>query len=153
MGLDMYLNAKKHVSGHSFETEATKKSFDALVRAVGLSKKEVKETSGEISLTVGYWRKANQVHSWFVQNCQDGEDDCGEYPVSRESLTELRLLCKETLETGTTSLLPTQSGFFFGSTNYDECYRNDLQDTIEQLDNVLDNPKFGHWEFSYHSSW
>ena len=25
---------------------------------------------------VGYWRKANQIHNWFVENVQDGEDDC-----------------------------------------------------------------------------
>lgn len=150
----MYLNAKKHVSSFSFEPEAKKKTFNALVRAAGFTKKEIKDDcSAEISFSVGYWRKANQIHNWFVQNCQGGNDNCDEYFVSRESLSILRQLCTEALETGTTSLLPTQGGFFFGSTNYDEYYKNDLKSTIKQLDNVLDNPKFEDWGFYYRSSW
>jgi|1186.fasta_scaffold611083_1 hypothetical protein len=31
----------------------------------------------------GYWRKANPVHRWFVENVQHGEDDCRKYYVSR----------------------------------------------------------------------
>ena len=154
MGLDMYLNAKKHVSGFSFEPEAKRKTFNALVRAAGLTKKEIKDgCSAEVTFDVGYWRKANQIHNWFVRNCQSGEDDCGEYSVSRESLAKLRHLCQETLETGTTSLLPTQSGFFFGSTEYDNDYKSDLKSTIKQLGNILDNPKFEGWGFYYRSSW
>ena len=26
---------------------------------------------------VGYWRKANAIHGWFVRNVQNGKDDCG----------------------------------------------------------------------------
>lgn len=25
---------------------------------------------------IGYWRKANHIHKWFVDCVQDGEDDC-----------------------------------------------------------------------------
>ena len=42
---------------------------------------------------VGYWRKANHIHNWFVQNIQDGKDDCGLYEVSKEKLKELLELC------------------------------------------------------------
>ena len=153
MGLDMYLNAKKHVSNYSWTQPENKKAHAALIKAAGLKKGDLAEGSAEVSFSVGYWRKANQIHNWFVQNCQDGEDDCGEHSVSRESLSILRQLCTEALETGTTSLLPTQGGFFFGSTNYDEYYKNDLKSTIKQLDNVLDNPKFEDWGFYYRSSW
>lgn len=38
---------------------------------------------------IGCWRKANQIHGWFVRNVQDGEDDCKEYEVSREQLAKL----------------------------------------------------------------
>ena len=38
---------------------------------------------------VGYWRKANAIHKWFVDNVQNGEDDCGDYSVSKELLEEL----------------------------------------------------------------
>jgi len=48
--------------------------------------------------------------------------------------------------------LPTTSGFFFGSTEYDEWYFQDLQSTVEIIDNALS--KIGdEWTFSYQSSW
>jgi len=47
---------------------------------------------------VAYWRKANQIHAWFVKNCQDGQDDCKDYQVSTEQLTELLSLCDRVLE-------------------------------------------------------
>lgn len=43
---------------------------------------------------VGYWRKANQIHNWFVINVQGGEDDCGCYEVSREQLEDLLECCR-----------------------------------------------------------
>jgi hypothetical protein len=46
-----------------------------------------------VTATVGYWRKANQVHRWFVENVQDGVDDCGRYEVTRDQLEELRTKC------------------------------------------------------------
>jgi hypothetical protein len=48
-------------------------------------------------------------------------------------------------------LLPTASGFFFGSTEYNEWYIDDLKNTIEQLDKCLALPD--DVEFEYHSSW
>lgn len=46
---------------------------------------------------VGYWRKANHIHKWFVDNVQDGEDDCKEYRVSIEQLHKLRDICFDIL--------------------------------------------------------
>lgn len=43
---------------------------------------------------VGYWRKANAIHKWFVDNIQDGEDDCGYYEIAPEQLEELLNICK-----------------------------------------------------------
>jgi len=51
-----------------------------------------------IDTRVGYWRKSNQIHGWFVKHCQDGEDDCRKHWISREKLTELLNLCKEVIE-------------------------------------------------------
>ena len=34
--------------------------------------------------------------------------------------------------------LPSRSGFFFGSTEYDDWYVRDLEDTVEQIDDVID---------------
>lgn len=43
---------------------------------------------------VGYWRKANHIHNWFVENVQDGEDDCRYHgEVTKEDLEELLVSC------------------------------------------------------------
>ena len=48
---------------------------------------------------VGYWRKANQIHNWFVEHVQDGEDDCAyHHECTREVLEELLDTCKTVLD-------------------------------------------------------
>jgi hypothetical protein len=49
---------------------------------------------GSIIEQVGYWRKSNQIHNWFVENVQNGVDDCGAYEVNEYQLQELLDLCK-----------------------------------------------------------
>lgn len=48
-------------------------------------------------------------------------------------------------------ILPTQPGFFFGGTDYDEGYLEDLENTIKQIDRVLALPD--RLFFSYRASW
>jgi len=56
-------------------------------------------------------------------------------------------------------LLPTKSGFFFGGTDYDEGYWEDLKQTRDELKKILeedeeDNGKFiPRLSYVYHSSW
>lgn len=101
---------------------------------------------------IGYWRKANAIHKWFVDNVQDGIDDCKNYFVDPSQLEELKELCQEVLNNPKKAkeLLPTESGFFFGPTEYDEWYFSDLRDTIEIIDWALDQ---NFCYFSYESSW
>ena len=42
---------------------------------------------------VGYWRKANAIHGWFVRECGNNVDECQEIPVSKIKLLELQALC------------------------------------------------------------
>ena len=51
------------------------------------------------------------------------------------------------------NLLPTAGGFFFGSTDYDEWYVEDIKDTVEQLNHVLKETDFRTEELFYNSSW
>ena len=108
-----------------------------------------------MSEEVGYWRKANAIHRWFVENVQNGEDDCGRYPVSREQLEELLEICKDikNYTEDPETLLPTQDGFFFGSTEYDEYYYEDIDRTIEILERVLAETDFDNYQITYHASW
>ena len=152
MGLDMYLRAKKYVSNYEFwpeEKELNKKLRESL----GVDHISDDHASVEVAIGVGYWRKANQIHAWFVENVQKGEDNCHEYYVDREQLKELLDLCKETLETKNAELLPPQSGFFFGSTDIDEYYWSDIEHTIEMLESVLNDRALDKFDFQYQSSW
>ena len=100
-----------------------------------------------------YWGKANQVHRWFVKHCQNDRDDCKPYPVSRAQLEDLLTSVKAVIvdPTRAEELLPTQSGFFFGGTEYDGYYRNQLKHTEKTLTEILAKPDVG--EIFYQSSW
>ena len=51
------------------------------------------------------------------------------------------------------ALLPTCDGFFFGSTEYDQWYMDDINQTIEILTEVLENTNFDIDMIVYGSSW
>ena len=104
---------------------------------------------------VGYWRKANQIHRWFVQNVQNGVDDCGEYKVTAEQLIQLYNICNEVLNDHSLAeeLLPAQSGFFFGNTNYDDWYFNDVENTKRIIDEILEYKPYCLDDLYYSSSW
>ena len=50
-------------------------------------------------------------------------------------------------------ILPTQEGFFFGSTAYDQYYIDDLKNTIKQIDKILDEIDFDKDEVTYLAWW
>ena len=135
---------------------------------------------------VMYWRKANAIHKWFVDNCQNGEDNCQPHLVRKTKIKELRDVCKTIIdhaelidgeiengrklvdgewvpiiETGKVfkdtslaeSLLPTTSGFFFGSTTYDHWYYEDVKQTYEKLNDIIEENEFDEYNFYYESSW
>lgn len=150
----MYLSAKKYFSGGEWRPEENRKEFHELLKKSGIAK-HVKTDfpSVQLEVSIGYWRKANAVHQWFVDNCQNGEDDCRETWVGRERLEQLREVCMQVLadHSKADELLPTASGFFFGSTEYDEWYFSDVKETVDIIDNALAMPD--EWDFYYHSSW
>lgn len=128
---------------------------DDLKAEVGKSFPELPEgaTVKSVEAEIGYWRKANQIHNWFVLNVQDGVDQCQKSPVSREDIQHLKDLCQKVLDDTEQAekLLPTRSGFFFGGTEYDEWYLNDIKDTIAICDRALALPD--QWDLYYQSSW
>jgi hypothetical protein len=142
MGLDMNLYAKKTCWGLRDENV----SLDPWV---GKFKKVA------TTYEVAYWRKANHIHSWFVKYVQDGKDDCGEYYVSKAQLTDLMETVRRVVESPTEAkdLLPTQSGFFFGSTDYDDYYFDELRSTMSMLRVVIDLIDKHGIEIYYSSSW
>ena len=144
MGLDMYLYAEEFASENYFKPDVYKTLT-----------KEVPFAKGSLSLKVevAYWRKVNAVHRWFVENVQDGEDECREHYVPREKLKELLDICKliELDNDSAPELLPVQEGFFFGTYEYDDWYFRGIKNTIEHIEYVLKEiPE--DWKITYQSS-
>jgi hypothetical protein len=153
MGLDMYLNASRYLSNYKDADKEKKAEMLKMFPELEVYLNEDDNPIREVKVEVGYWRKANQIHNWFVQNIQDGEDDCRSYYVDRKQLEQLKNLCRQVLEDKSLAdeLLPTTSGFFFGSTDFDDWYFSDLENTVKIIDNVLALPE--DWSFEYQSSW
>lgn len=156
MGLDMYLKASTYVNKYDYnqsEPQVTDKFKETLKAFPELNTGDI--YGFEVSRVVCYWRKANAIHNWFVENVQSGEDNCAEYRVSREDLEQLRTDIKQVLDhkDKADEILPTTSGFFFGSQEYDEWYYADLEDTLLFLDKALDTDQFKGYDFYYQASW
>ena len=154
MGLDMYLSAKKYMSRYFDEKDSQR--INSINELFGVEGDEENDYGAqEVIFRVAYWRKANAIHQWFVDNVQDGADDCGEYHVSREQLQELLKLCEQIIAEPKQAieLMPTRSGFFFGSTEYDEFYMGDIQFTVDRFKKILSDPAFEKSDFYYQSSW
>lgn len=175
MGLDMYLDRSRVVDGIKIwehDPEEVKRSNPILYKilkkyeyTIGPSDHSWQSYSG----SVGYWRKDNHIHKWFVDNVQSGKDDCGHYCVTKEDLISLLKTARKVVdcfnEDGTVkvgklkvvdSLLPTCNGFFFGGTEYDEWYLSGVQDTIAIIEKALRGDEAIDWDeevLVYHSSW
>jgi hypothetical protein len=152
MGLDSYLYKKNYVR----QGEWVKPEFrtEVEVKTGGEIDKNIKpERIRYIVEEVAYWRKANQIHNWFVKNVQGGIDNCQNSYVSRDNLEELLDVCNQVIADNSlaVTLLPTGSGFFFGSTEYDEWYFKDISNTIVYLTEILEDESAD--EFEYYASW
>jgi hypothetical protein len=163
MGLDMYLSATRYVSPYKHNVEE-RKLGNEIAKAAGLPVQENEDTEDGrvegVSVRVGYWRKANAIHQWFIDHCASGVDDCRPVNVMREQLEELKALCEKVTANPTAEVaaetLPSQGGFFFGSTEYDEWYFESVKETIEIIDRALalaNDEKAPWWDFEYRASW
>lgn len=162
MGLDMYLKRYEYISTLDYDddTKAHKrvKKFKVNIKKElddGTTKDIEYEvdtpTSGiELEIPVAYWRKANAIHRWFLENTGQEEDKCQKIYIGGNQLQELVKLCEEVLadHSKAEELLPTQEGFFFGPTEYGDWYFEDLANTVKQLKDL--NPALN---YVYQASW
>lgn len=152
MGLDQYLYATKYLENNGEGNE-----FTRLVETVNAESfiDSNNRQSLEVKALVGTWRKAYQIHGWFVRNVQHDEDNNLEYYVRRDSLTELLELCytvksrkgKPEEQEIVAQYLPS-----FDDLEVDEVYWQQIDSTIKQLESLLVVVPDG-WEFSYQGSW
>lgn len=194
MGLDMFLWKMKKQKGKTFdEVMEIKRKLDN-EEIKGVEKEKLKMYMFHTKLEninyeydslfkeVYYWRKANAIHQWFVDNIQNGNDDCEDYRVIQKDLQilidtlkevynslcnkemvtkkvqdgsieyEIKAFKEEDLEKAK-ELLPTQEGFFFGGTEYDEYYFEQIKDTLNDLQIINECFDFENNYLIYGSSW
>lgn len=105
MGLDQYLHRRHYVKNWSHD----KGEWLVGVLRNG-SPLEVAHfdpaMAKEVIEEVAYWRKANQIHAWFVENVQDGTDDCRPHYCEASQLKELVSVCEQVL--AASELVPGQ---------------------------------------------
>lgn len=104
---------------------------------------------------VAYWRKANAIHGWII-NTTNAIDDCTPISLTKQDLYNLREVCIKVLDTHTIDyaeeMLPPTSGFFFGSIAIDEWYWEDIKETIDKINTVLEQ-SVDDAMFEYQASW
>ena len=154
MGLDQFMTKETYVGAY-YDFNKVEAKVEITVDGKPLNI-DVSQLESVVE-RVGYWRKNNAVHKFFVEKVQDGIDECQKSLVAISQLKELRDKCKKALEfkDKASEILPTTEGFFFGGTDYDEWYFQGLEETVEIIDNALegvDEDDF-NTSFYYQASW
>ena len=97
MGLDMYAARRLYV--RQWAHQEPNERYSVHVTKGGKPVPGIKPKNiSTIDEDVMDWRKANHIHKWFVDNVQDGTDDCGTYYVPHEKLQSLLEVCGKVLE-------------------------------------------------------
>lgn len=196
MGLDQYLTLRNRAANKRYEQiidyynlpeeeqSKTKCPDYPISRNIyDVKWKNIDHKTEPVEVELLYWRKANQIHDWFVKNVQNGVDDCDYYIVSIEKLHALYRTLNSIAEYVTLienedsfeikfkgnelaikafceSTLPTCEGFFFGSTEYDKDYFFDIIQTVKNLKRIFEyidsdgiEDNSEDYAIYYHSSW
>ena len=183
MGLDMYLEGSFSTRAYMRPTDQDyadmregkevkiekSSEFEDAIAAIGFENAPIDYAYNHFTYVfpIITWRKANAIHKFFVDEVQEGDDNCERHYVSRETLEELLDRITTILDIKTPvaremkaeELLPTNNiGCFFGSKEYDDWYYKDLEDTKNTLEKVFEyekNAEAGKCfdSFYYQSSW
>lgn len=156
MGLDMYLykvNRSNKTTEELQEIDDDASPDNPLCEGFELEEYEYLRGNYTIFHREAYWRKFNALHGWFVDNAQDGKDDCGYYKVDKTLLNELYNVLVDVQNTKNPEKLQPVGGFFFGSTKVDEWYWGDVENSIEQIGDIIQNFDWEKYDLYYHSSW
>lgn len=133
MGLDMYLYKEFYIGANYAHREITG-NINILEKGekIDINFNEI----SEIKCLVKTWRKANQIHKWFVAHVQEGVDDCSEYKVTNNQLLALKEVLKKVVKDKKTAF-----------------YWIDCKETLEFLETLdLESSTWGV-DFIYKSSW
>lgn len=109
---------------------------------------------------VHYWRKANSIHNWILKETGTPSDfNAGDndIEITKDMLIKFveqaKTVLKDRSDETSARLIPSCSGFFFGSTEYDEWYYDDIKDTAEKFLELVNTFDFEGYKLLYSCSW
>ena len=146
----MYLEAKRHVAPCDSQTEPMRRAIGAAIGYVPPKEKpgqdeSLLEVSG-VTVRVGYWRKFDVLHQWFVGNVQEGHDDCRPAFVSADTLNAL----EEQLEQVGDD--PASASEYFTADEDGTPDESDVDYTLKVLHHAKRLQEQG-WDITYRASW
>lgn len=118
--------------------------------------------------------KTNQIFNWFIENVMDEKIDNGYYEVGREQIECLLNKCKRIIdslvlvgknqynddeytvdERVAKELLPLMEkrGHFFGPTEYNNLYANQIVEAANILENILTTTDFEQQTIYFNATW
>lgn len=163
MGLDMYFYARKTTYKSFSEWDQNRKvdetnyPKDLKIFSDYIYDRNFKSVETETRYQIGYFRKFNALHSYIVKTFANGVDNCQDIILYKEDVEKIKKVLDDVLEANTEEkakeLLPTQSGFYFGGTDYDEFYFEDVKDAADLMQSFLDNFDFENYQLVYRASW
>lgn len=164
MGLDMYFYARK-TTYKSFSKwdkpdRANEVNYPEDLKTFSdyIYDRNFKSVQTETSYQIGYFRKFNALHSYIVKTFANGIDNCQDIILYKEDVEQIKKVLDDVLNAHqqvekAKELLPTQSGFFFGGTDYDEFYFEDVKDAADLMQSFLCNFDFENYQLVYQASW
>lgn len=150
MGLDMYLEAKRHVAPCDSQTEPMRRAIGAAIDYVPPKDKPGNDASllevCGVTVRVGYWRKFVALHQWFVGNAQGGHDDDRPTFVSVETLMELEGQLEQVGDD------PASASEYFIADEDETLEESDVDYTLKVIHHAKRLQEQG-WDIYYRASW
>lgn len=155
MGLDMYIYGAKKKKSLDIEAFVKKLNEDEWVEEEMYADRE---SANDTLIELAYWRKAHTIHKWFVDNVQDGVDECFVYIINDDILFKLL----EYIETSIKEVLKIigpnfkiedhWNGKIYNLTDDMHLYL-ELTNTKELIEKVIQIDKKDDVHLLYYSSW
>ena len=158
MSLNIDLYAVTHRDGHERATPEQRETFAKILDLVGLAPFNPVDSIPylAVNIHVADCNHACQISRWFTDHLEDGESSEEEVPVNRETLRQLLDTCNKILvrrnRKEAEAMLPLPHDLFEDKAEarayWRETYWHHVEETVRQLDPILNNPKFtAQWEF------
>lgn len=135
MGLSMYLYKELYISEFQGKTSL----LEPIKDLVGAKDETGNFEHVIVYVPAIYWRGIESIHKWFVDNVQDGCDNCATYHVETDQLRELLEMVRERLKEKPDSMSNAQM--------------SEMERTGRELEREIKFAEEAKCDFSYRASW